>query len=144
MPIGCEIGYGDPSGHTMSAVGRALLMWLDYNASNKEGIFSNKWAKIILLLIAIGFGFCASYSKLYLGLHSIDQIIFGTLLGLWFDWTMHFVLREDLRDNITSLLNNKYNKQQSSIFLTVLIIYITLIVITLSVYAMNVYLTQFN
>jgi hypothetical protein len=26
----CSSGYGNPSGHAMTTVGRTLLMWLDY------------------------------------------------------------------------------------------------------------------
>ena len=55
------------------------------------------------LLIAL---FCQSlvvYDRLLLGKHTIDQVLVGTLLGVWLALLCHFCLRDRLYDNITTI-----------------------------------------
>jgi len=39
--------------------------------------------------------------------HSLDQIIYGFLLGAWIALTMHFCFRPSIDSHLTTLLQNK-------------------------------------
>lgn len=93
----CAAGYGNPSGHTIISMGRPLLYWLDYQEVFKTGgVLGNVVTKVILLCVALGMGTSVAYSRLFLGDHSVDEVLLSTLLAFWFDLTLHFCVRDDL------------------------------------------------
>ncbi len=61
--------YGFPSGHAQVAV--AMWLWLAYE-------IGRTWAWIAAILIAVG----VCMSRLYLGVHDVEDILGGTFLGL--------------------------------------------------------------
>jgi membrane-associated phospholipid phosphatase len=68
----CSGQYGNPSGHSAMSMGTAFVLWLDFCHTDHKPVF-----KIALLPVAIGFGLSIMYSRLIVGVHSIDQVIFG-------------------------------------------------------------------
>jgi membrane-associated phospholipid phosphatase len=64
-------------------MGMALTVWLDFAHSNAK-----IWSKIVALGIAITYGVTIAYSRLFLGVHSLDQVLYGLLLGSWCAFTM--------------------------------------------------------
>jgi len=64
-------------------MGMALTVWLDFAQSNAK-----LWSKIVSLAIAITYGVTIAYSRLFLGVHSLDQVLYGLLLGSWCAFTM--------------------------------------------------------
>ena len=96
MAIYCSSQFGNPSGHAMVTLGRPLLMWLDYQVSCKQGFYSQPLLKLLFFVIAIVYGLSVGYSRMFLGVHSLDQVIMGYLLGVWYTLTLHFCVREDL------------------------------------------------
>jgi hypothetical protein len=140
----CEVGYGDPSGHAVIAVGRPVLWWLDYNESCKEGKLANIYVKIVFLLFGITIGVCVCYSRLINGLHSLDQVIFGALLGLWLDFTLHYCFREGLRQHIYDLTNLEYTKERVTNALIAMLAYIVVVVTSFSVYFLEITFTVYN
>jgi len=68
----CTTQFGNPSGHAMVSLGRPLLLWLDYQQSCKKGFFSNAFIKFLLFLVTIAFALSIGYSRLVLGVHSLD------------------------------------------------------------------------
>ena len=71
----CSTQYGNPSGHSLFALGSALTIWLDYNASMKKekhtnSIFSRWYTRFFCLIIALAYGFLIGYSRIVLGAHS--------------------------------------------------------------------------
>jgi hypothetical protein len=77
--IGCEMGYGNPSGHSMSSMAFYLTLWhLIFDCSYLKKSIRIKYSALsvtalFILLIAL--------SRLYLGAHSINQVIFGGSIG---------------------------------------------------------------
>ena len=64
-------------------MGMAVTMWLDFAFTDSNIIY-----KIVTGLIAITFGSSIAYSRLFLGVHSIDQVIYGASLGIWSAFTL--------------------------------------------------------
>ena len=76
----CNGGFGNPSGHSMSSSAVYLSIW--HIATNNE-YFENRYFQKILLLI--GFSLLIVliiFSRLVLAAHSINQVLFGGLLGI--------------------------------------------------------------
>jgi membrane-associated phospholipid phosphatase len=61
----------------MNAMGLALVYWLDFNETLRESSDGNEkirsyWTRGFLFFVAIMFGGTIGYSRLYLGVHSMD------------------------------------------------------------------------
>ena len=99
--FGCSTQYGNPSGHSLTSMGAALFLWLDYNqnAQNKEGQFYNMYTRVFLFIVAITFGLSIGYSRLFLGVHSLNQLLFGWLLGIWIACTVHFIFKDKIMEH---------------------------------------------
>lgn len=83
MAFKCSSSFGNPSGHSETSMAMAMTLWLDYAQTN-----ANKFQKGALLVLAVFFSFSIGYSRFILGVHSLDQIIYGLLLGVWIAFTM--------------------------------------------------------
>jgi len=59
--------YGNPSGHSTKTFGLSILLWLDFAHTDHKW-----WLKILLLPCAICWGVSVMYSRLFLGVHTID------------------------------------------------------------------------
>ena len=88
----------------MVCVGRPLLIWLDYNESVTTGFWSNPKIKVIMFLIGMGFGTSVCYSRIFLGVHSLDQVIFGAALGIWLSISFHLIVKDPLKKHVNDLL----------------------------------------
>ena len=77
----CDGGFGNPSGHSISSVYlySALYIYL-YETKMLE---NKNIIKIILLLLFITYALLVVLSRLILGIHSINQILYGSVLGLF-------------------------------------------------------------
>jgi hypothetical protein len=56
----------------MVCLGRPILLWLDYNKNIKEGVASKLWFRLLMLAFCLAFGGSIFYSRLFLGVHSMD------------------------------------------------------------------------
>jgi len=45
-----------------------------------------------------------SVDRLYVGVHSLDQVIYGTMIGLWLGFYFHFAFREHIIKHIHNML----------------------------------------
>ena len=90
--------FSNPSGHAITCIAPSLIMWLDYNASVKqsESGFGSHLCRFSLLAVAIVIALPFGYLRVLLGMHSMDQILFGWLLGVWFAFTFHLCARTAL------------------------------------------------
>lgn len=92
----------------------ALAVWLDYNHSVVEGkikegsILAQKWMRVLLCLAAIAFAVSIGWSRFVLGAHSMNQIIFGLLLGAWIACTFHFATYRNLMEQGQALASGEY------------------------------------
>ena len=77
-------GYGNPSGHSLSSTCLYLSLWYTLREINNDFISNKFLCKILnsinLVIAILTFGLIMS-SRLYLGVHSLNQIIFGCTLG---------------------------------------------------------------
>jgi hypothetical protein len=63
--------------------------------------------RVFMLLVALVFAFSIGYSRLVLGVHSLNQILFGLLLGTWLALSFHFVGYEWVMNHANELIQNK-------------------------------------
>ena len=78
----CSTQYGNPSGHSFTALATALTIWLDYYDSMKaekyNGSFLGRWyVSLAFLVLAVGFSFTIGFSRIVMGVHTWNQLLFG-------------------------------------------------------------------
>ena len=61
----------------------------------------------VALSMALLFSLLVAYSRLLLGVHSIDQVIFGGLLGTWLAFSIHFLVREPLKKHLEKVITRQ-------------------------------------
>ena len=77
-------GYGNPSGHSLSSTCLYLSLWYIISQIIDDKVINKSIArtlKYIILLLCILIFIIIMISRLYLGVHSLNQIIFGSLFG---------------------------------------------------------------
>ena len=82
------------------------------------------------LAFALFFAGSIPYSRYLLGAHSLDQIVYGSTIGIWCGFTLHLLIRDHLMNHINNLveLNTPVNKGRIVAVLTVS--YITFLVLS--------------
>ena len=92
----CSLGFGNPSGHSMMAA----LLAVALTFSILEFVTGDFKRRVILGLLvfplAIVYFFAMGWSRLTLGVHSLNQIVYGWLLGIWIAIACHFCLKEKI------------------------------------------------
>ena len=64
------------------------------------------WRAIIFVIMLL-FIATIAYSRMYLGVHSLNQVFYGLSLGLWFAFTSHFLIKERLMGLLQNLIDEK-------------------------------------
>ena len=77
----CDGGFGNPSGHSTSSVYLYLTLFI-YIRETKT-LEKKYFFQIILFLMFLTFIILIILSRLILGIHSINQVIYGSVLGLF-------------------------------------------------------------
>ena len=77
----CETSYGNPSGHSL--VSFFSYLSFSYYLCQIDKIKSNNTYKLSIYLIAIFISSLTAFSRLALGVHSIDQVLYGSFLGIF-------------------------------------------------------------
>lgn len=95
----CSPGYGNPSGHCLLTIGVYGTLWIylftskyDSNSSTFPKYWQRevaKWFSLLLIIVTIG---CTFVARMHLGAHSLNQTIYGSLLGIWVVFTFGIVL----------------------------------------------------
>lgn len=105
----CSVQYGNPSGHSLFSMGTALTIWLDYNSFISQSprwrhnFLSKVYTRGAFLVLAITFSLTIGYSRIFLGVHTWNQLLFGWQLGIWLALTLHFCFKDSLMRNLESL-----------------------------------------
>ena len=82
-----------------------------------EGSYMAKWyTKVLFLIVALTFGATIGYSRVFLGVHSWNQVLFGWQLGLWLALTLHFCFKQSIVRNLKQILYNDQSEEGSSLF----------------------------
>lgn len=104
-PFTCEKAFGNPSGHSSAsqAFGFVLLLDIFHGKSYKKGrdgtheVYFYSWAQYIFMFaFAVLWATFIPYCRWMLGVHSLDQIVFGITLGWWTVFTSHFIVRDHI------------------------------------------------
>lgn len=72
---------------------------LGYNSEAWKGnlLRLGQWYwRMLFTILALGLLFAVSYTRIILGVDSVNGGIFGTLLGMWFAFSSHFIVRDPL------------------------------------------------
>jgi len=83
--------------------------------------------KVVLLFVAMGFGASIMYSRLFVGVHSIDQVIFGAQIGIWCAFVLQFCLREYIFKEVQELISAKVSDYKPRL-IGCLVVYSTLLI----------------
>lgn len=77
----CETSYGNPSGHSLLSF--YFYLSLSYYICMLENVKNNKTYKKIVYSIGIFVAILTAFSRLVLGVHAIDQVLYGGIVGIW-------------------------------------------------------------
>ena len=103
-------GYGNPSGHSLSSSCLYLSFWyvlseILNNLINNKKLFNV--VKYAIFSFCLGIIYLIMTSRIYLGVHSINQIIFGFLIGLGI-FLLFLPLFKVYHNTASEFLNNQY------------------------------------
>jgi len=76
----CNGGFGNPSGHSMSSSAVYFSIW--HILTNFQFFQKRLYMKILLLILFTMMVILVIFSRLVLAAHSINQVLFGGLLGI--------------------------------------------------------------
>ena len=79
----CNGGFGNPSGHSMCSA--AIFLTFSHIITDFKYFSENNLRKLLrvcIFLLTVGLIIAIMISRVYLGAHSFNQIIFGSLLGV--------------------------------------------------------------
>ena len=122
----CESSYGNPSGHSLMSF--YFYTSLSYYICMLDTIKKNYTYNIAVYSIGIIIASLTAFSRLVLGVHSIDQVLYGSLLGLWLFVIFAYVFK--MYDMPLSYYLRFYKDQKySNIFIIFLILLLIIAVI---------------
>lgn len=110
VPYTCSKAFGNPSGHSSAASLFAIVCFLDiFHGKPADKIsdirYCNWLVYILAIIVAIFWSSSIPFSRYLMGAHSLDQIIYGTSLGIWAGLTMHFLVRDNFIRHIELIIN---------------------------------------
>ena len=119
--FGCSTEFGHPSGHSLNSMTFSLALLLDFLQSVPEPSGCSKAAAYIGAIVT---PLLVGFSRLYNGVHTLDQIIYGLLLGLWLALLSHYCLRTPLIKHIKRLMTpgEKFSDKEINAFKTMQIL----------------------
>ena len=121
----CPLSFGNPSGHSF-----AVIVLYEPIISDITGTGPKKIGIIVWLIISA----LVMVSRMYLGAHSLDQIVFGGMLGLCFLIYYRYFLQELLYNSVINMLNNRHKQLY---FIANTVIFIIFMTLPIVVYAIN-------
>ncbi len=120
----CEGGYGNPSGHSISATAGFLGIWT--TIFDNEYFDEKKIWKYLSLFTTVTMIFLILLSRLYLAAHSINQVFYGASLGLGIYTLLYVILKAHKMDTVKFyqkiFLEKKYKIIFSVIFFILFLI----------------------
>jgi len=64
------------------------------------------------LALALFWATSIPYSRFLMGVHSLDQIVYGSTLGVWSALTMHLLVRDNLIRHTERILSHNRKKSE--------------------------------
>lgn len=94
----CSKAFGNPSGHSSGAFLAVIVVFLDTfhgrTLDFNEPLFFKSWSRTICFLFGLYWVLTIPFTRYLLGAHSLDQILYGSSLGIWGGLSLHFVVRD--------------------------------------------------
>ena len=136
-------------------MGVGLVLFLDY--LSLSGHFENldergdskNWyftlpAKIVFGILSVSFGLTIGYSRLFLGVHSLNQLIFGWSLGAWVAFNLEFIFKDSIIKHTEELLNQTNRDYLKANLCTGAIMFFTLALEVLTYGLLNDQIEAYN
>jgi len=105
-PTECDSEFGNPSGHAVLNI-YSLFLWHLFISSNFVNKIENnvkksltKYLSLVVIFICMGF---VVYSRIHRQMHSFNQIIHGTVIGLAFWFTFCYIFEYN-KMNLTDFI----------------------------------------
>ena len=99
----CEKEFGMPSGHSSGCSLFLITMTLDLfhgaklpNMVDSDIQFYTYFTYVLTVICFFVYSVSIAFSRFIVGVHSLDQIVFGWSLGTWSGLTLHFLIRDNL------------------------------------------------
>ena len=133
--IQCSGGYGNPSGHSLGSCASYLALchlFTEYKwfKENTTGIIT----RCLLFGLTLIFIFTIMLSRLFLGVHSIDQVLYGFTLGLSLYYIFFHIIK--LQEYTSKQFFEQFNKPENIaywfIFFAVHFIFALIIIFSIS------------
>lgn len=109
----CPTDFGNPSGHSFIVILAYEPILSDFLGTGPKYVLLGIWAVFVALVLI---------SRMYLGAHSLDQIIFGGLLGIAFLVIYKYQFQKMMYSAVANILSLK-NKKLYLIINTVLFVF---------------------
>lgn len=108
-PISCSKSFGNPSGHSSASILFGVALFLDvFHGSTKnpgDVRYFGKGVYFLFLFLAVLWSATIPFTRYLMGVHSLNQIVYGSSLGLCAALTMHFLFRDYLLEHFRGVLN---------------------------------------
>jgi len=121
----CKTQFGNPSGHSNSAVSYMMVLYFDYLFDvckyNPDRWFSSPITKLILFVAVNFIWVVIGYSRVLIGMHGWDQVVFGWTIGWWNVFVYHFIAQKPFRAHIYELVLNPKAQNHHSKYLRIAI-----------------------
>lgn len=95
----CPTDFGNPSGHSFAFFAIYEPLISDFWGTGKNRILIWIWFVVGILMVI---------SRMYLGAHSLDQVVYGSVIGLSFLIIYRYWLQSLLYRTVTDILNKKH------------------------------------
>lgn len=92
----------------MSASIIAITLILDVFHGSEIDAFYSKPFYYFCTAFAVFWATAIPYTRFLMGVHSLDQIVYGSTLGVWGGLTMHFLVRDHLMRHVEMIINHPH------------------------------------
>lgn len=90
LPFGCEAGWGNPSGHSLASTAFYLTFWhIIFESSKMRHRKTEKYVSFCFFIFLI---FMIMFSRMLVGMHSLNQVLFGFQIGFGVYFLIFYVL----------------------------------------------------
>ena len=115
----CTTSFGSPSGHSIKSSNFAFLVILDLffasewsrqtyrHSLNQMRASTSKVRFGLISLLCVGLWLLIAYERILLGMHTLNQVFFGSQVGIWCAFFTHFCMRDLIFRHITQLTREK-------------------------------------
>ena len=110
----CSTSFGNPSGHSSASSVFAVCLMLEIFHGHSYDPFPTKFyskvAYVITFILLLYWAISIPYTRYLLGAHSLNQVVYGSTLGIWEGIVLHFLVRDNFIQHIMKSLSRQVPK----------------------------------